>query len=222
MATNTMGKEQAERIIGLSGRYDKQQLRKAYLKMMSEWHPDVAAAHGHDPVEAEGRTKQLNEAFVTLNALFKDGVATIECDPEHAAGVHGPATGAAGAGDAGHAAAASPAARPAARPSAASIRYTQIVSNPLYVRLFLSGAIPHAIWAAISVATMMFVCSLLGDGWLSLFLGGAWVVPAASVAIDLAFGVGRNFVAELADLFAIRRAVRSARRQGRRRCGHVV
>ena len=82
----TISKYEAERILELSGTYDKRILKKAYVTKVRTCHPDVAQAHGLDPDEAERITKKVNEAFVVLSGLFNESVTSVTCDtePSHA------------------------------------------------------------------------------------------------------------------------------------------
>lgn len=82
----TISKREAEKLLGLSGTYDKRILKKAYVTKVRTCHPDVAKAHGLDPDEAERITKQVNEAFVVLSGLFNASVTSVQCDPEPSAG----------------------------------------------------------------------------------------------------------------------------------------
>lgn len=79
----------AERLFSLSGSYDKASLKKAYLQKMREWHPDVAARHGHTTEEAEAMTKSLNNALVALMSLFVGNTKTVQCVPAPTAGTTG-------------------------------------------------------------------------------------------------------------------------------------
>lgn len=74
-------KYDAEKLLSLTGTYDKKSLKKSYLDQVREWHPDVAAAHGHTADEAEEMTKRINNAFVALMTQFDGDVATIQCEP---------------------------------------------------------------------------------------------------------------------------------------------
>lgn len=80
----TISKYEAEKLLELSGTYDKRILKKAYVTKVRTCHPDVAKAHGLDPDEAERITKKVNEAFVVLSGLFNESVTSVTCDTEPA------------------------------------------------------------------------------------------------------------------------------------------
>lgn len=73
-------KYEYERLLGLAGTYDKKSLKKAYLKCVREWHPDLAAKNGHTEEEASEMTKRINNAFVELSGLLPDAASTVTCE----------------------------------------------------------------------------------------------------------------------------------------------
>lgn len=78
--SNQMEKGVAERILEMTGTYDKAILKKAYMKKVRTCHPDVAKVNGLTQEEAERITKQVNEAFVVLSGLFDPDVTVVTCD----------------------------------------------------------------------------------------------------------------------------------------------
>ena len=73
-------KYEYEHLLGLTGTYDKKSLKKAYLKCVREWHPDLAAKNGHTDEEASEMTKKINNAFVELSGLLHDSTDTVACE----------------------------------------------------------------------------------------------------------------------------------------------
>ena len=73
-------KYEYEHLLGLTGTYDKQILKKAYLKCVREWHPDLASRNGHTNEEASEMTKKINNAFVELSNLLVGSASTVACE----------------------------------------------------------------------------------------------------------------------------------------------
>ena len=58
-------------ILGLSGNVTKEEIRKAYRKAMSEYHPDKVASLGSELRElAERKAKEINEAYNFFRILY--------------------------------------------------------------------------------------------------------------------------------------------------------
>lgn len=65
-----MTKYTAEHLLGLTGSYDKQDFNRAYRAKVKEYHPDLAASRGEDPIAAEELMTQVNAAREYLAPLF--------------------------------------------------------------------------------------------------------------------------------------------------------
>lgn len=77
---NNMTKKSAEQVLGLSGDYTRADLRQAYKRQALLCHPDVAQRHGMDPETAGDLMVDVNVAFKTLSALFRDDPeAVVRC-----------------------------------------------------------------------------------------------------------------------------------------------
>lgn len=213
----------AERILALTGTYDKGTLKKAYLDQVRQWHPDVAKAKGHDPAEAEAMTKRINQAFVALMTLFDGDTATVKCGefPEDARN-HG--TYQTAGATTSHVADGTQAygqpyqdvdtqqGRGAVpRNMAAAVRYTRIVTDSNYVRWFVSGIGPHVVWALLSLAFLLFcgltMTGVFGAGGIVMF---AKLLPVF-VIYDVATGRGAAVVGSIADIWAVNRAVKGSK-----------
>ncbi len=66
-----MTKEAAEEILELPQRYNKEDLRKAYMDIARRYHPDAAAQHHFDPETAQARMVDANKAYDVLKGEFK-------------------------------------------------------------------------------------------------------------------------------------------------------
>lgn len=224
--TQQFSKYEAEQILGLTGSYSKQSLRKTYLRMMREWHPDVATAHGHDPIEAEAKTKKINEAFEVLNDSFPANASTVQCDSAPAPGSskEPPSPGkrayAKYAAEREAEAAEEEARNPwsvhtdpshAAEPpkprnvSAARI-YTGIITSPTFRKLFVLGMGPHLVWVA-SLLAFTVVTALLTGG---LAIAFGELILVFGIGADILFGFGAECVTSFADVWAVNKAVKQA------------
>lgn len=77
---NNMTKKSAEQVLGLSGDYTRADLRQAYKRQALLCHPDVAQRHGMDAETAGDLMVDVNVAFKTLSALFRDDPeAVVRC-----------------------------------------------------------------------------------------------------------------------------------------------
>ena len=77
---NNMTKKGAEQVLGLSGDYTRADLRQAYKRQALLCHPDVAQRHGMDAETAGDLMVDVNVAFKTLSALFRDDPeAVVRC-----------------------------------------------------------------------------------------------------------------------------------------------
>ena len=77
---NNMTKKSAEQVLGLSGGYTRADLRQAYKRQALLYHPDVAQRHGIDAETAGDLMVDVNVAFKTLSALFRDDPeAVVRC-----------------------------------------------------------------------------------------------------------------------------------------------
>ena len=73
-----MTKYAAEHLLGLTGSYNKLDLNQAFREKVRKYHPDLAAAHGEDPIVAGELMTQINEAKSYLEPMFEHN-ETITC-----------------------------------------------------------------------------------------------------------------------------------------------
>ena len=73
-----MDKYAAEHLLGLSGTYNKDDFTRAYRAKVREYHPDLAASRGEDPIVAAEVMVHINKAKNYLEPLF-DYKETITC-----------------------------------------------------------------------------------------------------------------------------------------------
>ena len=67
---SSIGKEEAESLLGLIGQYSAADLRRAYKRSAKKFHPDIAVTRGMSRPAAEEKMKLVNQANDFINALF--------------------------------------------------------------------------------------------------------------------------------------------------------
>lgn len=90
----------------------------------------------------------------------------------------------------------------------AARRYTRIVTDPRYVRWFVTGIGPHIVWAIVSfiALTLLLSAFMFAYGAFSPLLA-AECLPWA-IAYDLVTGKGAELVGSMADVWAVNKAVK--------------
>lgn len=66
----SIGKEEAEALLGLVGQYSAADLRKAYKRSAKRFHPDIAVTRGMSRSAAEEKMKLVNQANDHISSLF--------------------------------------------------------------------------------------------------------------------------------------------------------
>ena len=241
MARNGITSEEkcdAEKLLGLTGSYDKKMLKQSYSRMVREWHPDLANRNGHTTEEATKVTAQVNNAFVLLSGLFTSTVTTVQCGPlpedvrSHAAEAKdGTNTQATWHAEQAHEGVAASGAKPdngdydsategsyqqtykrgaVPRNMAAAMRYTRIVTDSDYMKWFVTGLGPHVVWAAACLAFLAAIGFFMSGvyGPASVLM---WVqILPVAIVYDIATGKGAEIVGSVADIWAVNKAVKGA------------
>lgn len=94
------------------------------------------------------------------------------------------------------------------RNMAAARRYTNIVTDSGFIRLFVSGIGPHVLWAVLSLAVLAIIgATAFGAYGPSGILLTTRLLPIA-VLYDIATGGGAEVIRSIGDMWAVNKAVR--------------
>lgn len=67
---------EAQRILGLFGRYDEELMKKQYRLMTKKYHPDNCELNGISKCVAEQKIREINQAYELLNNVLKSSLKT--------------------------------------------------------------------------------------------------------------------------------------------------
>lgn len=67
-----MTQSEAEEILGLPERYDRRELRRRFMALAQQYHPDNAARNGVAESEAQRKMTEVNKAYALLKEYFED------------------------------------------------------------------------------------------------------------------------------------------------------
>ena len=82
MGRSEMNKQDAEKVLGLTGTYTKQEVRATYRKLSMSYHPDHAASSGLDDDDATAKMQDINEAYQRIMQAFSsNGTDTLAAEP---------------------------------------------------------------------------------------------------------------------------------------------